>query len=153
MTTIVVSKAEMAMAADRQCTLESGYKSKYQPKIKRLVHNHTGPILFGTAGKVEHCVTLEKWFMEALDKPGMKHDMNQVKDAQAILLYANGGIVVYEGSLTPFEIQDKVFGIGSGAQFAIGAMLHGAKLKEAIRIASVCDAYTGMGIQYESFRK
>ena len=152
MTTILVSKREMAMAADRQCTSDDGYKNIYQPKITRIVHETTGPMLFATSGKINQTAKFEHWFREALDTPGKKHNEAEIKDMRAIVFKPDGTLLLYEGSLTPFELQDEIFGIGSGSHFGIGAMLHGADLKEAIRIASLCDVYTGLGIQYESFK-
>jgi ATP-dependent protease HslVU (ClpYQ) peptidase subunit len=38
---------------------------------------------------------------------------------------------------------DGVYAIGSGASFARGALLAGAKFKKALEIASECDSYTG----------
>lgn len=42
-------------------------------------------------------------------------------------------------------ITEKLFAIGSGAQFAIGAMASGQTPEEAIKTASKYDPYTGLG--------
>ena len=153
MTTLVLSRKERAMVADRQATNSvTGHKTQMGKKIQRLFHPDTGEILLGCAGENDACTKFEMYFRKTLETPGIVVSEKDVRKMTAIAFYSSGKIYVYEGSLTPFELDDKVYGIGSGAPYAIGALLHGANLKEAIRIASVCDAYTGFGIQYEAFR-
>lgn len=57
-------------------------------------------------------------------------------------LYPDGKIVSYEGCLFAFELPAPV-AIGSGREFAMGAMLAGKKPSEAVEIAKQRDIYSG----------
>ena len=49
------------------------------------------------------------------------------------------------------EVKDRYFGIGSGSEYALGALHAGASLAEAVRIAAKLDNGTGNRIQVEGF--
>ena len=62
-----------------------------------------------------------------------------------VRLFSDGRIVTYEGCLFPFELPAPV-AIGSGREFAMGAMLAGKGPKQAVEIAAQRDVYSGGNI-------
>lgn len=71
------------------------------------------------------------------------------KAKEAVLEYSvieinkkTGKATLYENSLNGFELNGPI-AIGSGGDFAMGAMLSGSNAEEAVRIAIKCDPFTG----------
>lgn len=142
----------MAMCADRQVSQEAGRKSIYAQKILRMWSQTHGTLLLATSGDVDMCLQFEDNFIKAF-KENTNIKCKNLKNVEAVVFYESGRIFIYNGTNLPFEVKDQYFGIGTGAPYALGALYHGASLKEAVRIACICDLYSGMGIQYESFKR
>lgn len=53
----------------------------------------------------------------------------------------------------PIPIEDKFTAIGTGQQFALGAMAFGATAVEAVEIANEWDNNSGLGINYATSRR
>jgi ATP-dependent protease HslVU (ClpYQ) peptidase subunit len=70
------------------------------------------------------------------------HPDDLTGDFTLVRLYADGRIVTYEGCLFAFDLPAPVT-IGSGREFAMGAMLAGKSPKEAVEIATQRDIYSG----------
>lgn len=68
--------------------------------------------------------------------------------AWTLMVIDPGGTVIMTSRCQfPSPIPSGVFAIGSGADYAMGAMLAGKSPREAIAIASRCDVWTGGDIQ------
>lgn len=155
MTTIVLSTKEMAVCADRQVSIEGGApaQARYRPKIEVLKRDDLECIL-ASSGSVDAAYAFTHAFKDAfLQNKQVEIKKDLIKKMGAIVYYNDGTIHYYDGSLTPVEIDSPYFGVGSGSPFAIGALYNGAKLKEAVRIACLCDPFSGFGIQYVQFSK
>jgi ATP-dependent protease HslVU (ClpYQ) peptidase subunit len=64
-------------------------------------------------------------------------------DYNLLRLFPNGKLVRYDSSLdTPISVKAPQ-AIGTGSDVAVGAMLAGASAREAVKIASKVDVYTG----------
>jgi ATP-dependent protease HslVU (ClpYQ) peptidase subunit len=75
----------------------------------------------------------------ALTTNGYIHD----KDNEFLFLMVIGGYIFeLDETLSVLMREDGIYGIGSGAAYAIGALHAGADLKKAIQIASINDVYT-----------
>lgn len=70
------------------------------------------------------------------DKPDFAEDFS-------VLLVNRRGTVFYGGDTPPVIVARPFEAIGTGAQFAIGAMAYGAGAKRAVKIATCLDAFTG----------
>jgi ATP-dependent protease HslVU (ClpYQ) peptidase subunit len=154
MTTIVLSTKERAMASDKQVTFEGNapFRGNYGPKIKRLTVGGQ-ELLLATCGSVQAGVELETSIIKTIEDGDtvLNIEDKRIKKATAIVYFEDGRVHVYDGQTVPIPLEDPFFGVGSGSSYAIGALYHGASLKEAIRIACLCDPYSGFGIQYEQF--
>lgn len=130
------------LAADKQAT----YGSTMFPvkKIFRL-----GDELLAGAGDWSECNTFAKWYVDGcpLDK---KPDF---KNGVSMLLIKNGEIWKYEDELVPFKIDMPFWALGSGADFAMGAMAAGKNAVEAVEIACKFDKDSGLGVDFADVEK
>ena len=85
----------------------------------------------------------------AIQKTFDKHNsLEKFEDSTASsgmgTIIAVGGVVGYLGSAFDFcGESDENWAVGSGSEYAMGAMLAGAEVQEAVEIASDMDVYTG----------
>ncbi len=146
------------MAADSQCTDEWGMKLTDTDKIFRL---HGGGLL-GTAGDDD-----ARELMELLDSSVTEATLptrEQLGDTHTEFLgllwlpddtlwYVSISIrsdeydAGWDGSVS--RLKRPFAAVGSGQQFAYGAMAHGATAKEAIKVAAGFDIYTALPVQFE----
>lgn len=93
---------------------------------------------FFLCGAIDGHEALINWFFDPSIKPSGY-------DGQAFVCHSPG--VVWctgldEGKFCRWRV-DVPWAIGSGANFALGAMRAGANALEAVKIAAQCDPYTG----------
>lgn len=157
MTTIVVDRKQRIIAADRQATADGGHKLIHN-KIKRVKHENQ-EVLLASAGDVEASEAFYLWYIDQeRARVGEKTDGDH-KDVHypyncnfhALALYQDGSLLWYGPKGYPMEVKERFFGIGSGADFALGAMFAGADIKRAVQIANKLDANSGLGVQVEGF--
>ena len=67
------------------------------------------------------------------------------REGCGLVIYRSGAAARIEYRLLPSPIEEKICAIGSGRDFAIGAMAHGANAVQALSIAGAHDCYTGLG--------
>lgn len=130
MTTIAANTE--CMACDSQITDEGGaIIGTQQTKIHRI----KGDII-GIAGDANAEQQILKYFREGkrLKLEGAEYTILQLK--------TTGRLYRYDDSLDGYEI-DSPAAIGSGASFAKAAIQSGKTPRQAIKIASDNDAYTG----------
>lgn len=134
MTTIAVKDG--VMATDSQLT--SSYIHPHNDtKVKRI-----GDALLGFSGTAAACEAFEKWFRKGA-KPSKFPDICSDQDMGcAVLALTARGIALYHLSGHPVKV-GKMAALGSGQDFAMGAMLAGADAKEAVKVASKLCPYTG----------
>lgn len=130
------------LAADSQAT--SSYKQKCQ-KIHKV-----GDSYFAFCGALSTAYLFiewlkldqRDWLIDGKDPPkGLGDD-----DFEAIELSEEGAFV-WDCRLTRRPVLDAFYAIGSGSDFAMGAMAMGADAKEAVRVAAKFDPYTGGAIK------
>lgn len=151
LTTILVSIPEMAMAADRQTTI-GNTKATCENKIIPLKKGKRA-VLVGLAGPVDIGWKLLKWFNKNFWAANWnsKFTEKELEQSELLVLENNGTLYHFSGCTVPVLIDDPYLGAGTGDKYGVGALYAGAKLHEAILIASQCDINTGLGVQYESF--
>lgn len=96
-------------------------------------------LLYGCAGDCNDAVAFKEWVMGRGGEPTIKSLSVLAIDDQKRIWLAND-------SLVWIPIEKPVFAIGSGQDFAIGAMVAGKNAAEAVGIASEWDVHTGMGV-------
>lgn len=106
--------------------------------------------LVGFAGRVSSGATLlRRMSASTLDPLAHLNALAAAKpkpdeSVELLLVSPDGRLYVYEGGASePWRIRDKVAAIGSGAPYAIGAMLSGVEPGPAVRIAARVDPSTG----------
>jgi ATP-dependent protease HslVU (ClpYQ) peptidase subunit len=127
MTTIVAMKDRIA--ADRALTTGNGQVSC--TKVFRI-----GKQLVGLAGSA---IGGEKFLKFLRDGKEFEPEKKESFDA---IVVDRGDIFLYETTLIPIRIEADFYAIGSGAQYAMGALSAGADIKEAILIAAHHDPDT-----------
>lgn len=113
-------------------------------KVFRLEHpmtigNVPEVVLFGCAGDSSSIINFERFARHGGDKPAMT-DMN------VLLVDAHAGCWTGGHELAFTLVGLPHFAVGSGADFAIGAMARGASAREAVEIATRYDNTTGLGV-------
>ena len=103
----------------------------YGPKIHRAADGS----VFGCSGITTKGVKFRRWMTEGGDKPELGEDFC------ALSLSPDGKVFYWNDDLEPIEYLAPM-AIGSGADYAIGAMLAGKTPAEAVAIAAMRDSAT-----------
>jgi ATP-dependent protease HslVU (ClpYQ) peptidase subunit len=130
-------------------THHSGYKLRIATKV-HLFNNkliYPTPFYLGFAGSVDDAHSILEWFMEPDNKPP------RVKASEYIILSADKKIFTFTNPHRWIEIGEQYYSIGSGAQYALGALAAGKSPKEAVEISAKCDPHTGMGVKTFTFEQ
>lgn len=132
------------LAADRQMNTGGMPHLAARSKICRGTW-HGMPALFAQAGTYVFSSAVVAWLVAGMpedDKP----DMPGKEDSFAVLVVTEAGIYVYIDSLRPVPLGNIKWAMGSGSDFAFGAMDAGKCAKTAVEIACARDVMSGMGI-------
>ncbi len=136
------------LAFDGQCTNENEIVAK---NIVKAIA--TKKLLVGASGATAHCQAFIEWVRNGRKASTMPKPLPDDK-FEGIVIDDKGCITVYEEGLLSVEFgTHPFFAIGSGAQFAIGAMEAGASALEAVKIAAKRDIYTGGEIRWVEMAK
>lgn len=108
--------------------------------------------IFAGAGRMDDVAEVLAWLQGGRkpdDKPEIEPD-----DSEFFIVQPDGKAYWLT---TPFlrsvKIEDQFYAIGSGAEFAIGAMRAGVSAKRAVEIACTCDPQTGKGVVVMRLKK
>lgn len=144
MTTIVWDTK--TFAADRQTTF--GGTPVAGNKITKTKYKGQEAFI-GTAGEVEVCTAVEDWI-----KAGCKGSPKLPEEPQfsAMIVVKSGEVYFMSGSTFAHSMGKTKWAIGSGADYALGAMYAGRSAKEAVEIASQLDTGTGLGVDVVTFK-
>lgn len=95
----------------------------------------------GLAGKVSDWGEVVSWFADP------EQDVPRIKGVEFLLLSSKGQL--YHGSSLKqwMKLEEPFFSIGSGMDYAMGAMATGKDPLEAVKVAAKFDPMTGMGFQ------
>jgi ATP-dependent protease HslVU (ClpYQ) peptidase subunit len=123
-TTILASMKHRVMVADSHVSGGTSFKTT---KIHRV-----GDKLVGFSGTLSHCLKFLEW---------LKHGtpLNLVYDKEehtfCALVMDGGFLYYYDNELIATAVDDQIYAIGSGAEYALGAIDAGATPKRAVEIA------------------
>jgi ATP-dependent protease HslVU (ClpYQ) peptidase subunit len=155
MTTVVIDTKLGIMASDNQFT-DGNYVYKGEPKIERMVCPETGMVaLVGAAGAAREMVRFKAHFKQHfLGKDSLDISKRvSFGKLSAIAMLNTGETYEFDGDNTPLAVRSRWHGIGSGRDFAIGALYSGKTPRAAIQIAAKLDNGTGHGVKEIRFGK
>lgn len=126
------------LAGDRRSTW-GGTPTQIDTKLVRARHPSGRVLLVGCAGITEECHAVREWLLGQRDQP-------EVTDVRIMGVDDTG--FVWVGSKPGFwaPVGRRPWAIGSGADYALGAMAAGKSARQAVLIASRLDTYTGDGV-------
>ena len=138
MTTIAV--CDNIMAADTQGRFEDIIMEMH--KIFRVRDE-----LIGTCGNYDNAVKFIELYKKGQKYVTQSSNGTDENDFDYLLLNAKG-LYLATGFRGPkVKVHERFWSIGSGKEAAITAMRMGATPKEAVKMASLCDVYTGSKVQ------
>ena len=132
------------MAADKQSTTNGRPHLSVRGKIRRIKY-HGQPAIAGGCGTVVFSNAVIEWLdrgAPADDRP----EMPGPDDSFTVLVVSENGAYLYCDSVHPVPIGHINWAIGSGQEYALGAMVAGASAKKAVEIACTLDVNSGMGV-------
>jgi ATP-dependent protease HslVU (ClpYQ) peptidase subunit len=95
-----------------------------------------GRLLGGSSGSAAEGYAWLRWF-----EAGCKGEPPKMLKTNAFIAQPNGTLVFFgEDGSFPFKPNGEFYAIGSGCEYAVGAMAFGASAPEAVRIAMQFDS-------------
>lgn len=144
MTTIVASRKHKAIAADSFNTDSNGM-ARLVNKIEKLKNGH----YFLGSGHLRPLGLMKRWLDSNQDEnllPDLafvEEDPDEFGFSIIVVSPDMTKIVMFDDELEWYECLDPYVAIGSGAQYAIGALDAGASPEEAVKISCGRDQNTG----------
>ncbi|MCA3042496.1 MAG: hypothetical protein ING51_05735 [Rhodocyclaceae bacterium] len=138
------------LAADKRATV--GGMPYVTTKLKRLNGGPYHNAICGWAGTESIAKEVVSWLQSGAE-PKEFPAVQRGSDWVPIILIHEDQCLVFEQ--TPFPVErdiNKPTAIGSGREYAIGAMYWGANANAAVSVASKCDVYSGEGVDELSYR-
>lgn len=130
-----------ALAADRQY----GNDGVVEGETTKIFRRESDGALIGCCGTSSICKRFQRWFLdgEQGEAPSLKGD--DLHSAGGFIIRPDGRIELHD-YFGCVPVSGAFFAIGSGKDFALGAMEAGASAAEAVEIAARRDAHTGCGV-------
>lgn len=128
------------LAADKQAT--SGGLRRMVTKIRNI-----NGMLCGVSGDWDRAQMMFEWVSDGMQVSKWPEFQKTGDDWVGLLVIKSGGATYkYERAPVPMLVEDDFFAMGSGRDYAYGAMSMGADAVEAVRVTSLYDVGCGMGI-------
>jgi hypothetical protein len=131
----------VTLAADRQAVHNN--TPVLWAKLRKITFRGE-PAYLAFAGEIDQCNSVVDWIVAGCDPD--KIPVIETKNFSILVItkskkafYLNDGFFFY-------EMGKSKWAIGSGADFALGAMAHGATAEEAVGIACTLDVNSGLGV-------
>ena len=141
-----------AMAADRQAATGNTPHVSHGGKIKRITFNGVDALI-GRCGTIASAMQVVDW-LAAGANPANKPEISSAEDDSFSLLLATAkGVYYFATGTIPVFIGRRPWAIGSGGDYALGAMEAGADARKAVQIACKLDINSGMGIDVLTLAK
>lgn len=144
MTTAVYNRKTREVGADTQNTAGGANVSRVKTKIEVLAN---GLVFLGSG----HSLTIgqcRQWAAKGLatkDTPDWEtylSDPTEYGFECLVIDPKTWKVWLIDAEMVPIEIEDDFYGVGSGAAYAIGALMAGASMRKALKIAGERDAFT-----------
>jgi hypothetical protein len=127
------------LAADRLRTMRGVPMTATKVFRARHWKLHGSEALYGCAGDSYEIVALREWLQGAGEKPTLKDISILAMDRDCQAWLGNESFAFVPVTLP-------IFGIGTGGEYAMGAMAAGKCAADAVKIAETLDNCTGLGI-------
>lgn len=98
--------------------------------------------VFGAAGDERAIQRFKEWTTEGGERPPQIKDDADDGDSFEALQLKDGKLFVWGWAIAPEESVRLFHAVGSGGQYALGALLQGASIEEALEIAAEFDGNT-----------
>ena len=170
MTTVVAAEIKgkkrnkVVFASDSQVSF--GHRKESLPDGK-IIKN--GDITFGFAGSVrvlnilKHAklppvpkskrrIDIERWAIQKLipamrkalrNEEAIEFDRGEANTSSALLIAVNGRLFEVGGDFSYTTNDNRVYAVGSGSSYALGALGAGAEPAHSVAVAAYFDAFTG----------
>lgn len=141
------------MACDLQFTnANTGGKWKGKTKIYKMECPFIcgQPFVVGFAGGANDMLTIIDFF-ENYNPEVKPRRLSIGANSGGLILTQDGTIYRFSDPTKWILVCEPYAAIGSGMDYALGAMASGKTPKEAVKIASKHDSYTGLGVKVLSF--
>lgn len=152
MTTVVINDNKIYADGQATATMITSYN------VKKIVN--IGKAIIVGAGRYSHVVKFHDWATDMIEAGHAQEAFPHVaiampekmvdEDFLGAVLYPDGVVILFEGCDNYYEVEQPVF-LGSGGDYAAGAIYSGADGVTAIEVAIKLDPYTGGEIQVEGF--
>lgn len=113
------------LAADSRAS--AGTRSHSTRKIERLADGS----LFGFCGCLSYYTAVRDWIAAGADES----DPPKSRGSECIVVRNDNSVLVYENCKVSIPVTDSIAAIGTGAEYALGAMTVGASAAEAVAAA------------------
>jgi ATP-dependent protease HslVU (ClpYQ) peptidase subunit len=132
------------LAADRQRTM-GGTPIAFEKTF--TMHMRGGEYHFAMTGSVQNANKFKEWVIRGMN-PNLKPALTDEFSAIMVNQSADKSVsaVLYEADLIATPLERGNWAMGSGADFALGAMAMGADAVKAVEIAIELDVHSGIGI-------
>lgn len=124
------------MVGDRQSTW--GTTPTLTRKVYRVSHPEHGSWVFGSCGSTADCQAFARW-------ANGNEQVPKFTDLRVLAVNEKGEVWTFSHEGNWAQIGTEQWAIGSGADYALGAMAYGATALEAVQIAAKLDVNTGFG--------
>ncbi len=140
------------MAADRMVNIGDTPVRAPRSKIRRGVFQGD-EALFGMSGAVAFSELLVEWLERGApaDRPP---DLDSADDgACSVIVATRRGVTLFCNTHLGVPIGPTPWAVGSGANYALGAMAAGVKARRAVEIACTLDVNSGLGVDVLTLKR
>lgn len=142
MTTIAANKFQIA--GDRQANHSGGLKFKLKTKL----YSFDNPLIYHTPFHIGMCGNVEEFsrIVDYFTDPMSHKKAPRLNKGEALVLSEDGKLWTFSVANNWIHIDQPYYAIGSGMNFAMGALASGASPYEAVKLAATLCSATGMGV-------
>lgn len=138
------------LAADTQATTPAGGVCPADIRKLHYITHDGHHAVVGVCGTLAHLGDLARAFLDGVT-------LTPCRDAHGIVIVLlDGGThraFVMDGHASGLEITGKAYAVGSGGDYALGAMLMGAGAERAVKVACSVDPGSGGDVQVMELRR
>lgn len=104
-------------------------------------------VLFAWSGEYQDALAVRDFIN------GDRHELPKIEDHEScgLIITEDKQALRLEWRLLPSPIKERFYALGSGRDFAIGAMYYGLTAEQGVRVALDYDVYTGLGVDILPF--
>lgn len=120
----------------------------YHVPFRLKKHTRIRDSVFAGAGDMDELSRYFAWISDGGDQPDIGPELGL-----DILEVCAEGIFIWGRKFVRLQVQEKAYAVGSGSQYAMGALAAGCTPKQAMAIAAKYDFGTGKQVEFARLRK